>query len=259
MTSQPPPAAPALPRPAGRLVMTGASGTVGTALLAELAPAWPGRIVALGRTAPAPDLAIPGKVEFERVDLVDPRAVGAIAEKIVAGPAVGALVCAAGVDSRSGLADLFGPGEPNSHSAAAAARVCMQVNAWSHLHLLHAAVRSAERGSAPSGRHRPVLPVALISSDVVGAALPGTVAYAMSKAAAEEGFRHAATDVSSPGISLLVVRLPDIGVPMRAITPHTPEPRTGHERPGPVLAAAVNAIVAFVTQPRRPGLEEWHA
>lgn len=231
-------------RPSDPLLLTGASGTVGTAIACALDAAGLGAAVALGRTPPGP--GAPGSGGFWPVDLADAEEVAALAAGVAAGPPVRALVCAAGVDSRAGLDEFTARG----------AQECAQVNAWGHVSLLAAALSSRARAAAGP------LPVVLVSSDVTGSAngeaLAGTLVYAAAKAAAEEAFRHAAADAPPPGMALLIVRLPDIGVPMRAAAPGPlPPPRDGG-RPRPVLAAAVNAITSFIRGPRPP-LEVWNA
>ncbi|MCO5973749.1 SDR family NAD(P)-dependent oxidoreductase [Actinoallomurus soli] len=220
------------------LVLTGGTGTVGEHLLAALAPVWPGRLCAVGRACPA---RLPAGHDFLSCDLADPAATTAAAEHLADGSAITALVCAAGVDSRATLDDLT----PDAFTA------CMQVNCLAHLQLLRAASWPLQRP----------LPVVLVSSDVVGAPAPGTLVYAAAKAAAEEAFRHAAIEATAPGIALLTVRLPDIGVPMRAAVPGSPPPpRTAGQRPNEALAAAVAAITQFITQKHAARTEEvWHA
>ena len=219
----------------GVLVVTGASGTVGTCVLEHLTPIWPGRLCAVGRARPSP---LPA-ADFIAFDLTDPAATAAVAARLAAGPVPG-LICIAGVDSRASLDQL----------TVAAFTGSMQINCFAHLQLLRAAAKfrpTADRS----------LPVVLISSDVIGASQPGTLVYAAAKAAAEEAFRHAAADVPSPGIALLTYT----GVPMCATAPGPPPPsRTSEDRPRPSLHAAVQAITKFVTTVHAPGTEEiWHA
>lgn len=224
----------------GTVLMTGASGTVGTCLRDHLIRGWPCRLVAIGRTRPSS--LRPGD-HFERADLADPAATDLACQRIAAGPPVAALICAAGLDSRARLRDL---------NDAAFTR-CMQVNCLAHLHLLGAA--TASRPPAPAAP----LPVVVISSDVIGQQAPATLLYAAAKAAAEEAFRHATADLASPGAALLLVRLPDIGVPMRATTPGPPPPpRIPESRPLPVLSTAVAAITGFLRH-ARAGVTVWHA
>ncbi len=203
--------------PPGIVLMTGASGTVGTWLRDHFLPGWPPRLVTIGRTRP---LRLRPDDYFERADLADPAATEFACRRIATGPSVAALICAAGLDSRAGLHDL---------DQAAFTR-CMQVNCLAHLHLLRAA--TASRPAAPTAP----LAVVVISSDVIGQQTPATFVYAAAKAAAEEAFRHATADMPPPGAALLLVRLPDIGVPMHAATPGpSPPPRTPRSQPLPVL------------------------
>ncbi|MFI0425140.1 SDR family NAD(P)-dependent oxidoreductase [Spongiactinospora sp. 9N601] len=226
------------------LVLSGASGTVGTALLHTLAPRWPGDLLALGRTSPWAPVSRP--MRFTPVDLADTTAVAEVSERIASRPAVSALVCAAGVDARASLQTFD----------VSAARTCAQVNAWANVQLLHAALASQANASiAP----RAALPVVLVSTDVIGISMPATLVYAAAKAAAEEAFRHAYADADPPGIALLIVRLPDIGLPMRSAVPGPPPPACRDHPPRPALSAAVDAITTFLLTPRPATVEAWHA
>jgi NAD(P)-dependent dehydrogenase (short-subunit alcohol dehydrogenase family) len=219
--------------------MTGASGTVGTWLRDHFPPGQPPRLVTIGRTRP---LRLRPDDHFEQADLANPVATGLTCRRIAAGPPIAALICAAGLDSRSALRDL-------DHAAFTR---CLQVNCLSHLHLLRAAL--ASRPAAPEA----ALPVVVISSDVIWQQTPATLVYAAAKAAAEEAFRHATADMPPPGAALLLVRLPDIGVPMRAVTPGPqPPPRTPGGQPLPVLSTAMQAITGFLRQ-ARAGVTVWH-
>ncbi len=102
----------------------------------------------------------------------------------------------------------------------------MQVNAWAHVELLRAALTSRTSAKFATNDQQNALPVVVVSSDVVGGSLPATLVYAATKAAVEETFRHAAADLAPPGIALLIVRLPDIGVPMRSAL-RAPTPASG--------------------------------
>jgi hypothetical protein len=78
-----------------------------------------------------------------------------------------------------------------------------------------------------------------------------------SQTAAEEAFRHASADATPPGIALLIARLPDIVIPMRAAAPG-PAPRTGG--PPLILAEAAAAIAFFLTTKHKMNsMEVWHA
>jgi NAD(P)-dependent dehydrogenase (short-subunit alcohol dehydrogenase family) len=222
------------------LIMTGASGTVGQALAEQLTASLPGPIRALGRTPPAG--LRPGD-RFEHADLSNPDTVTHAAQRIAEGPPAIGLVCAAGTDCRAGLPD-FDP---------AALAYCLQVNCTAHLQLLQAVARS--RPASPAA-----IPVVLVSSDVIGQQMPATLVYAAAKAAAEEALRHAAADLCDPAVTILIVRLPDIGIPMRAAAPGPPPPpRTSAHRQLPVLGAAARAVSRFVCDPPAAGLETWHA
>jgi NAD(P)-dependent dehydrogenase (short-subunit alcohol dehydrogenase family) len=224
----------------GTIAITGVSGTVGRCLTRHLAVAWPGRLCAVGRTRPP--AWRPGDT-FTACDLADPSVTARAVRSLTTGPPVTALVCAAGVDSRAGLHDL----DP------AAFIMCMQVNCLAHLQLLGAVL--------PARPPDAVFRAVVISSDVVGQPMPDTAVYAAAKAATEEGFRHAAADADDPGMVLLMVRLPDIGVPMRAAAPGPqPPPRANGQQPLPVLTAAAQAVTRFITSPHPDRQEEiWHA
>ena len=99
----------------------------------------------------------------------------------------------------------------------------------------------------------------LISSDVLGQQIPATFVYGAAKAAAEEALRHAAADLCDPAVTILIVRLPDIGIPMRAAAPGPPPPRTSAHCQLPVLSAAARAVSRFICDPPGAGLETWHA
>jgi NAD(P)-dependent dehydrogenase (short-subunit alcohol dehydrogenase family) len=220
--------------------MTGASGTVGQALLEQLTASLPAPIHTLGRTPPA---GLRPADRFEHADLSDLRAATRAARRIAAGPPAAGLVCAAGTDCRARLAD-FDP---------AALAYSMQVNCTAHLQLLQAVSRS--RPAPPAA-----IPVVLISSDVIGQQVPATLVYAAAKAAAEEALRHAAADLCCPALTILIVRLPDVGIPMRATAPGPqPPPRTSTHCLLPVLSTAAKAVSQFICDPPAAGLETWHA
>jgi NAD(P)-dependent dehydrogenase (short-subunit alcohol dehydrogenase family) len=222
------------------VVMTGASGTVGQALLGQLTASLAAPVHALGRTPPT---GLRPADRFERTDLADLPAVTRAARRIAVGPPAAGLVCAAGADCRARLPD-FDP---------AALAYCIQVNCTAHLQLLQAVSDSRPAPATP-------IPVVLISSDVIGQQMPDTFVYAAAKAAAEEALRHAAADISSPALTILVVRLPDIGVPMHAAAPGPPPPpRTSTHYPLPVLSTAAQAVSQFTCDPPPAGLEVWHA
>lgn len=223
----------------GILLMTGATGTVGTALLKPLRSIYP-TIAAIGRRRPA---LLRGRDEFICADLGDVVGLDSACAHVtrLAGRGrLGGLILAAGVDSREGLHGLSG----------LAWNVCLTVNAYAPLRLLAAAV-------AHPGRRSP-LPVVVWSSDVVGGSQPGTAVYAASKAALEEGARHAVADMGSTGAAVLIIRLPGIGVPMTRVDGR--RPAAGGRGPDAVLMRAVAAAVAFVTAGRpQPCVEVWHA
>jgi NAD(P)-dependent dehydrogenase (short-subunit alcohol dehydrogenase family) len=226
----------------GRLVLTGGSGTVGNCLLDHLTPIWPGRLCALGRARPA---RLPAGHDFIACDLANTADITEATDRIVGGPPVAALVCVAGVDCRAGLDEV----------TAAAFAVSMQVNCLAHLRLLRAAARTRPPAATP-------VCVVLVSNDVVGAPQPTTLIYAAAKAAAEEAFRHAAADIPPPGMALLTVRLPDIGVPMRTAAGPPPPPRTGQHGccgPPPKQSPSTSPPPTPTTPPapRRSGMRDW--
>lgn len=223
----------------GVLLMTGATGTVGTALLKLLRDSFP-VVVAIGRRPPV--VQRPAD-HFIRADLGDPDGLDAACAQVTRfaerAPVFG-LVLAAGVDSRAGLNSLTRPEWDR----------CLAVNAFAPLRLL-AAATARRTGTAP-------LPVVVWSSDVAGGSHPETMVYAASKAALEEGAQHAMADVGDPGLAVLVVRLSDVGVPMTRAD--GARPAGGGRVPDPALGRAVETAVAFLTTPRpRPGVELWHA
>jgi NAD(P)-dependent dehydrogenase (short-subunit alcohol dehydrogenase family) len=221
-------------------VITGATGTVGRCLTRHLAGSWPGRLCMAGRTRPG--LMRAGDT-FTECDLADPVATGRAGVHIAAASPVTGLICCAGLDSRAGLPDLD----------VTAFTACMQVNCLAYLQLFRALVAARPATAI-------VFAVVVISNDVIGRCMPATAAYAAAKAAAEEAFRHATADAPEPGIALLLVRLPDIGVPMRAAVPAPQLPaRSPGQYPLPVLDAAAEAITQFVTSQERACVEVWHA
>lgn len=223
----------------GVLVMTGATGTVGTALLKALRDSFPA-VVTIGRRPPVPQRPAD---HFIHADLSGPDGLDAACAQVTsfAGRApVGGLVLAAGVDSRAGLNSLTRPEWDR----------CLAVNAFAPLRLL-AAATARRTGTAP-------LPVVVWSSDVAGGSQPETVVYAASKAALEESMRHAMADMGWPGAAVLLIRLPDIGVPM--MRADGARPAGGGRVPDPVLGRAVDTAAAFLTTTRpQPGVELWHA
>lgn len=217
----------------GAVVVTGASGTVGSALLPVLGRTG-GPLVCIGRRRPEAmtedgrllraDLAVPQQVDAARGTLSGIAATGGVR----------AVVLAAGVDDRTGFTDVRSQDWQR----------CMMINAFAQLRIL---------GAAATG-HRGPLPVVVWSSDVLDTNRPGSVVYAASKAALEEGVRQATADLPDPGLTALVIRLPDIGVPMDGV--HCPD--RDALTPRPLLARAVNAAVAFVeAPPAQAGAVQW--
>ncbi|QBI56154.1 SDR family NAD(P)-dependent oxidoreductase [Streptomonospora litoralis] len=209
------------------LLVSGASGTLGQILLAHLEPAFP-RIIAVSRSRPA------GLRPSDTFISADLSTHGGIADacSAVSTPITG-VVLATGIDSRRSLTDL----------ADSDFDTCMRTNCLSQLRLLAAA--ATHRAAASP------LPVAVISSDVVGGSTTATLVYAASKAALEDGARHAVAD--DEAMPLLLMRLPDIGVPMG--TPRdTPRPE-----PAPAARDAAECATAFLTTPPpTPAVRMWH-
>lgn len=197
------------------LIVTGASGTVGTALLRQLLPLWSGAVIAIGRRSPALSVT-----EFIRADLSDLGDLSAACERIRAIPATSsrAVILAAGIESRASIATLDSTDIEG----------CFRINTTSQLCLLSAAVEA-----------RTSMRVVAISSDVVGKPTPDTVVYGASKAALEDGIRHATADFSDNSLTALFVRLPYIGVPMGQLTR-----KVADSEP---LANAVTSITEFLT------------
>lgn len=215
--------------PVGMTVVTGAGGTVGSAARALMGG---GPLLVVGRHQPpqtsATDL-------FVRADLAHDSGIRsacrAVARLGADGRPVNGLFLAAGVDDRT----------PASELATAPWETCLRVNAVAPLRMVAMAARCPRPG--------PLLPVVAVSSDVVTAPQPGTVVYGASKAALENGIRHAATELP---IAALLLRLPDLGVPMTGRT------RSHPPRPAPVLHAAVRAAVDHLTAPPvQAGVQIW--
>jgi NAD(P)-dependent dehydrogenase (short-subunit alcohol dehydrogenase family) len=191
-------------------------------------------VAAVGRRRPA----MPGEPhQHILVDLADPAATENAARQLAA-VTFGAAVFTAGIDSRQGVTRL----EPAVFS-----RV-MQVNCLSHLQLLRHVAAAADP------RQRP-LRVAAVSSDVIGEAQPGTAVYAASKAALEEGLRHAAGDIA---LRLLLMRLPYISVDMGETGEAGITPRPVPAVPPPLAREAAAVTLRFLTSPdNKPCAEVW--
>jgi NAD(P)-dependent dehydrogenase (short-subunit alcohol dehydrogenase family) len=216
-----------------KVLVTGASGTVGSAILAGLLGQPGYAVVTAGRRTPAS----PGpSCQHVTVDFADPDATEDAARQL-ATAGFGAAVFAAGIDSRQGLPcadpDVF--------------RRVMQVNCLAHLQLLrHLA---GDRDSRPEP-----FPVVAVSSDVLCAAQPATAVYAASKAALEEAIRHGAQDVP---LRVLLMRLPDIGVTMAETGEAGITPRQDRQPP-PAAREAAATTVRFLASPGTPrGVQVW--
>jgi NAD(P)-dependent dehydrogenase (short-subunit alcohol dehydrogenase family) len=210
-----------------RVLLTGATGTVGSAIRSDLLKTSDFTVVTAGRRPPF----APGRQQRHvRIDLADPGATDDAARQLAAVP-FAAAVLAAGIDSRQGLADM----EP------AVFNRVMQVNCLSQLQLIRhlAAPGEAARGS---------FTVVAVSSDVVGHAQPASAVYAASKAALEEALRHAAHDIV---LRLLLIRLPYIGVEMA----ETGETGITARSASPVPTLAREAATATLRFLNRPGNE----
>lgn len=216
-----------------RVLLTGASGTIGSAIYANLLSQPGYTVVSVGRRNPA---APGGLHQYANVDLADPAATEGAAQQI-ATIAFGAAVFAAGIDSRHGL---------SSVDPAVITRV-MQVNCLAHLQLLRHLV-SADGSGEP-------FTVVAISSDVLCAPQPGTAVYAASKAALEEALRHAARDVA---IRLLLIRLPNIGVEMGETGEAGITSRSERHMPPPLACEVATTTVRFLASPAtRRCVEMW--
>jgi len=211
------------------VLITGGSGTVGTALVPAVARRF-SRTLAIGRQRP---VGLRTTDSFIRADFSQPSEVDATCAHIMA-PIAG-VVLAAGVDSRASLAEV----------TVAEFETCMRVNCLSAIQLLAAAVRNSDAHP---------LPVVMFSSDVIGGGLPHTVTYASSKAALEETLRHAVADV--PDLAVLLVRLPDLGVAMTRTNGSRPEPAS--PSPSAALESAIDRAIGFLAEPPEPGtVEVW--
>ena len=213
---------------AGVTVVTGASGTVGGAARALIG----GAHLVIGRHRP-PGLREPDL--FVRADLAHGRGIRsacrAMARLGAGGRPVRGLLLSAGVDDRT----------PADGLATASWEPCLRVNAIAPLRLTAEAARYPRNG--------PVLPVVVVSSDVVTTPQPGTVVYGASKAALENGMRHAATELP---IAVLLLRLPDIGVLMGG------RARARPAEPAPVLNVALRAARHHLdAPPPHAGVQVW--
>lgn len=212
----------------GMTVVTGAGGTVGSSACAFMG----GPRLVVGRHQPSRM----GTAElFFRADLAHEPGIRAACRAVTQLGSdrrpVNGLFLAAGVDDRTPVEEL----------ATAPWETCLHVNAVAPLRLVAVAARCP--------RSSPILPVVAVSSDVVTVPQPGTVIYGASKAALENGMRHAATELP---IAVLLLRLPDIGVPM------TGQARLDPPEPVPVLHTAVRAAVDHLTAPpAHAGVQIW--
>ncbi|WP_198042729.1 SDR family NAD(P)-dependent oxidoreductase [Actinoalloteichus fjordicus] len=177
------------------MLVTGATGVVGRAILSTLWTRTSLSTTTVGRRAPS---GMREKDEHHHVDLADSNEVEQVCVLIGRAPAAfQAVVFAAGVDSRQGAIDV----DP------AVFDQVMRVNCRSHLQILRAILSRREMDSPP-------LPVIAVSSDVVSDRQARTAVYAASKAALEEALRHAAADAA---LHVVLVRLAALEVPMAEI------------------------------------------
>lgn len=229
-----------MPEAHGRLVMTGASGTVGSYLTPRVSPLF-AQTIAIGRTRP-PHLR-PAD-DFIPTDLASATALEQAASRLPG--TVHAVLLLAGLDTRAGLKALT----PHEFQH------CLMVNCYAGLRLLAA--------SNPPDTDQPQA-VVIASSDVIGDGQPETALYALSKAALEEGLRHAVAE--TPRRSALFLRLPDLGIPMTRTDGTRPRPLTATPptSPGPVnelatehpaLAVAAQHVTSFLSVPPEPGTVE---
>lgn len=206
-----------------RVLITGATGTVGSVMLPLMIREFHS-ILAVGRNRPT---GMRARDAFIHADFAASIEVESACMAITS--PVHGVILASGVDSRASLTSLS-TGE---------FELCMRINCLAPLRLLDAAVRCCDVDP---------LPVVVVSSDVLGDSLSETLAYAASKAALEEGVRHAVADAQSPGLAVRFLRLSNLGIPMV---------RTDGSRPTPtslatptVLTSALKRAVAFLTSER---------
>ena len=205
-----------------RILLTGATGTVGSAIVADLLSQPGYTVVTAGRRRP---FMLDKPHEHFTVDLANPDAVEASARQLANG-SFKAAVFAAGIDSRQGITDV----DPGVFS-----RV-MQVNCLSQLQLLRQLVATAETP------HWPFTVVAL-SSDVLCEPQPRTAVYAASKAALEEALRHAAHEIA---LRLLLIRLSYVGMEMAETGETGITSRSVHPVPPVVARDAAAATLGFL-------------
>lgn len=172
----------------GALLLAGSSGTLGSVLVREMEHSWQGSLISIGRRNSLP---VAPSWNFLKADFRDQTAMERICAEIESMKVpIEAIVFASGIDCRSGIYDLdvedFGE--------------AMAVNCLGPLQLVRAAIQRA------SGRQ---LRIWAASSDVVNSVVPGTVVYGASKAALEEGLRHACADELN--LSVVAARLSELG------------------------------------------------
>ncbi|WP_435551976.1 SDR family NAD(P)-dependent oxidoreductase [Natrinema sp. CGMCC1.2065] len=189
-----------LSRGDGAVVLTGATGTIGS----EVATLLCDRdisVVSVGRTEP------PGDIHHVSADFTAPDTVARAVETLRQSERAfrGAVLCA-GVDSFAG-GDEFD---------SEAARTAVQVNAVSQLRLLSGVLDSDLTSCDRLFR------VSLASTDLLSDPAPDAAVYAMSKRTLETGLQFVVEDFPD-ALAVTAVRLPYVGVPMKTVVGDAPE------------------------------------
>lgn len=205
------------------IVATGVGGGVGARLVPRIFPRFDESVV-IGRTQTK---HLENVDRFIAADLATGEGLSSAIQEFPS--EVDALLLFAGIDSRTAFLDLD---IEEFHS-------CMMVNCLSSLRIFGALARKE--------RQKP-LQVVVASSDVVGKSCPRSSLYALSKAALEEGFRHALSEIRQT--TVVILRLPDLGVPMAQ--PDGSRIASMGQREHPVLTTAIQYIHDFLRVPH-PG------
>jgi len=219
-----------------RILLTGASGTLGSQVLSTLRTKTLFALTTVGRRTP---MGMRPKDVHLAVNFGEPQSVDQIAQQLDhEESSFRAAVFMAGIDSRQG-----------SRSLQAAAFVkAMQVNCLAHLQILRQLVTSRSGPRSP-------LQVIAVSSDVVNSSQKATAVYAASKAALEEGLRHA---TSESCLRVVLVRLPALGTAMKEVAEGVSTFR-GDEVMRPLGAGLADRIAVSLKEDlhRLPVMEVW--